>query len=379
MIVQIIIALLMKLLNTCGAFLIRQISETFGTRTLFGSFGISLATVSFLVIYLILFAIFLPYSCLKISALFYERKKAAGEEIVNLRYSGIKKTKKNTCRFRIALFSVMAVFVLLCTFILSFSQSKNFTGQTSTFKEREVIDTKSSKLDINHNSLSAIQKAAEQGANAIEVDVQISNDNIPFLGTNSLFNTQELSELSFDEISQNAQIEITAAGLTEAKVPTLEDALQCAAENNINLMLDVSSITHQQNQLDIIFEVINKLQLEKCVSIVSKNYNDITETKAKLPSITTVYKIGSAIGDFSEFSATDTFALDQWCIDSITINDIHNMDRRIIALDVNSSEKIEKAMTSKIDGLTTINVQKAVELNNSRGMPEFMYAFTDYM
>ena len=55
------------------------------------------------------------------------------------------------------------------------------------------------------------------------------------------------------------------------------------------------------------------------------------------------------------------------------------MDRRIIALDVNSSEKIERTMTSKIDGLTTINVQKAVELNKSRGMPEFMYAFADYM
>lgn len=301
----------MKLLNTCGGFLIRQISETFGTRTLVGSFGISLATVSFLVIYLILFAIFLPYSCLKISALFYERKKAADEEIVNLRYHGIKKTKKNSRRFRIALFSVMAVFVLLCTFVLSFSQSKNFSGQTSTFKEREVIDTKSSKLDRNHNSLSAIQKAAEQGANTIEVDVQISNDNIPFLGTNSLFNTQELSELSFDEISQNAQIEITSAGLTEAKIPTLEEALQCAAENNINLMLDVGSITYQQNKLNVIFELINKLQLTKSVSIASKNYNDIAEAKAKLPSITTVYKIGSAIGDFSEFSAADTFALDQ--------------------------------------------------------------------
>ena len=48
-------------------------------------------------------------------------------------------------------------------------------------------------------------------------------------------------------------------------------------------------------------------------------------------------------------------------------------------LDVNSSEKIERAMISKIDGLTTINVQKAVELNNSKGLPEFMYVFSGYL
>lgn len=301
----------MKLLNTCGGFLIRQISETFGTRTLVGSFGISLATVSFLVIYLILFAIFLPYSCLKISALFYERKIAANEKISDLRYHGIKRTKKNTHRFRIALFSVMAVFVLLSTFILSFSQSDNFSNQASTFKEHEVIATKSSKLDRSHNTLSAIQKAAEQGANTIDVDVQISNDNVPFLGTNSLLDTQDLRELSFDEISQNAHIEITSAGLAEAKIPTLEEALQCARDNNINLMLDVSSITYQQNKLDIIFEVINKSQGTKNVSIASTKYEDIARAKSKMPSIKTVYKIGSAIGDFSEFVAADTFALDQ--------------------------------------------------------------------
>lgn len=57
---------------------------------------------------------------------------------------------------------------------------------------------------------------------------------------------------------------------------------------------------------------------------------------------------------------------------------MHSLNKKVIALDVNTKDKIEKAFDTNIDGLTTYQVKIANELNSTQGMPEFMYFLNEY-
>lgn len=360
MVVQILIALLTKLLNIIGSFFVHAIGQTFGTHTLLGCFGITIAAIAFLIIYLILFALFLPYSCLKVSALFYDRKEASKEPIVNTVCKNIITTKKTKKKMIITFATIIVLAILLGTSVLFLGQNTD-----AQVKTKEVIANRKTLLDSTENTLGSIKSAAELGSSAIEVDVQISADNIAYLG-------REKSNKNFKEISQESIRAFTKNGIVTDNIPSLNEAINCAKENNINLILDVSETA----DLNTILATI--LNSEDICSISSNNYDNIHQVKKTNPKISTLFKIGSAIGDFSGFDKADAIGLDLWVVDNTTVNDIHSTNKKVFALEVNTKDKIEKALDTKIDGLSTTQVKPAIELNSTNGMPEFMYPFVEF-
>ncbi|MDO5329378.1 MAG: glycerophosphoryl diester phosphodiesterase membrane domain-containing protein [Coriobacteriia bacterium] len=369
MIVQIVIALLTKLLNICGSAFVKAIGQTFGSHTLIGCFGISVASIAFLIVYLILYALFLPYACLKVSALFYERKKAAGETIYNLNCKNINIGSIRKKQMIIGFIIIVVLSILFFTATLFYAQKMPRHAEIET---REIIADRKALMESTENSIGAIKSASKLGANAIEVDIQISNDNITFLGIKQSINPDK----NYDEITQNKTRAFTKEGIMIDSICTLKEAIACAKENNINLILDISEIDYKDNKIDIILNAIK--DNKNICRISSTKYDDIVEIKKHDQEIKTIFKIGSAIGDFSEFNDADTLGFDLWVVDNTTVKNIHGAGKKIIVLDIQAKNKIEDATKLQIDGLTTMRVQNAVELNSTNGMPKFMYAFADY-
>lgn len=308
MIVQVIIAVLTKLLNICGSFFVHTIGNTFGSQSLLGSLSISLASITFLIIYLVLYALFLPYSCLKVSALFYERKKAAKESIYSLNCPSVDITQRKKKAMLTAFIVLYVMSVVLIGFTLYSLQQTASNKNVNLNKSREVIANKKTLLESGENTTNAIKSAANLGAAEIDIDIQISGDNIPFLGKSSIINEQSIVNLNFDKISQIVTRSFTKEGIQNDHLPSLEEAIKVAKESNISLMLDISSIDYKDNKIKIILETIK--DAKAYISIASTHYQDISEVKKLEPNIKTIFKAGSAIGDFSGFKDADVIGLD---------------------------------------------------------------------
>ena len=129
------------------------------------------------------------------------------------------------------------------------------------------------------NTMLAFKKAKEEGfCDGIELDVQLTKDNIPVIihdeklerttGASGL-----VSELTYNEIRK------LNAGLNE-KIPSLEEYLEFAKENKIYTNLELkNSILDYDGLENISLELIYKLGLEKDVIISSFNHESMIKVK----------------------------------------------------------------------------------------------------
>ncbi|MGL4654838.1 MAG: glycerophosphodiester phosphodiesterase [Sarcina sp.] len=129
------------------------------------------------------------------------------------------------------------------------------------------------------NTMLAFKKAKEEGfCDGIELDVQLTKDNVPvIIHDEKLERTTGASGLVTD-LTYN-EIRKLNAGLNE-KIPTLEEYLEFAKENNIYTNLELkNSVLKYEGLENISLELIYKLGLEKDVIISSFNHESMIKVK----------------------------------------------------------------------------------------------------
>lgn len=129
------------------------------------------------------------------------------------------------------------------------------------------------------NTMLAFTKAKEEGfCNGIELDVQLTKDNVPvIIHDEKLERTTGASGLVTD-LTYN-EIRKLNAGSNE-KIPSLEEYLEFAKENNVYTNLELkNSILEYNNLENISLELIYKLGIEKDVIISSFNHESMIKVK----------------------------------------------------------------------------------------------------
>ncbi|MGL4763321.1 MAG: glycerophosphodiester phosphodiesterase [Sarcina sp.] len=129
------------------------------------------------------------------------------------------------------------------------------------------------------NTMLAFKKAKEEGfCDGIELDVQLTKDNIPvIIHDEKLIRTTGsfglVKDITYSEIRK------LNAGLNE-KIPSLEEYLEFAKENNIYTNLELkNSILEYKGLEEITLNMISKFNLEKEVILSSFNHESMIKIK----------------------------------------------------------------------------------------------------
>lgn len=137
------------------------------------------------------------------------------------------------------------------------------------------------------NTMLAFTKAAEEGfCDGIELDVQLTKDNIPvIIHDEELERTTGASGLVSDYTYK--EIRTLNAGNNE-KIPSLEEYLSFAKDSNILSNLELkNSIINYKNLEEITLTLISKLNLQKNIILSSFNHESMIKIKKLDNSIKT--------------------------------------------------------------------------------------------
>lgn len=98
-----------------------------------------------------------------------------------------------------------------------------------------AISHRGDALEHRENTLAAIRAAMDQGAEAVEVDVQLASD-----GTPVLVHDETFERLWGDQhpVASMTWPEIAALGSGDVRVPRLQEALELSASSGVPLVLD---------------------------------------------------------------------------------------------------------------------------------------------
>lgn len=138
------------------------------------------------------------------------------------------------------------------------------------------------------NTLPAFQKAVEQGADMIEIDVHTTSDSELVVIHNSAVEgltdgTGAVADMTLRQIKALDAAVGRHAGQGPVRIPTLQEALQFVKQAGIEVNVEIKSA-----QIDSVIECVRSLGLESVTMVSSPNHTALRQAKRICPEISTL-------------------------------------------------------------------------------------------
>jgi glycerophosphoryl diester phosphodiesterase len=270
------------------------------------------------------------------------------------------------------------MFYLLVLFILVLNTNgNNFYCQS----EKEFNHLTNDFILIAHrgasgyapeNTLPALSKAIELGANYLEIDVHQSKDNHivvihDFDVERTTNGSGSVKDLTIDEIKKLDAGSWFDPKFAETKIPTLQEVIDAIGANVI-LIIEVKGGSEDYPGIEEnIVSIVKQQKVESLVIFKSFSVDVLERFKFLAPDIQRLYVF---VLHFSDLNLTldkwidftdiydnpadvQYFQAHRWFINKSLVEEAHANSIKIIAWNVNTIEEIESMLQLGVDGIET--------------------------
>jgi len=212
------------------------------------------------------------------------------------------------------------------------------------------------------NSLSSIALALEQGAEMIEVDIQLTKDNVIVLHHDRTLMKlagvpYRVEDLTYNQISQYEIGRNLYPEIEGEKIPTLEDALNLI-DKRAKVLLDVKVYKDREIFAENIIEAVRNTNMLEHTYIQSFDYGILEIIRSLDSSIPVGQIMYYAIGNLSALDV-DFYAINKSMLNRDLIQSARNDGRGVWVWTLNTEEDIKNALLYDIDGIITSKLELA--------------------
>ena len=248
------------------------------------------------------------------------------------------------------------------------------------------------------NTMSAFRYALESGADAIELDVLATKDDVLVVTHDPILNKKIFLDPSGKKLTQDIAVRATnwenlqtfdygvnpeypkQVTSSKEKIPTLEDVLIWLAKDAKNLFVNIEIKSDPRephlymDYLKItakVIEMIKKYGIQKRCFVQSFDHRVILEAKKLMPDLVTGALIDK---DFPSFSNVlekfkPNFIAPHWMwINRYMVAYLHTLGFKVFAWTANEQEHWEHLVSSKIDGIITDRPKEVIDFLRSKGL-----------
>ncbi len=204
------------------------------------------------------------------------------------------------------------------------------------------------------NSLEALEAAAKEGADYVEMDILLTKDN-RFIVMHD-YNLKRLARLNkkvkdmtYDEL---VGLPIYQNGY-ESHIPSFEEFVAKAKELNVKLLVELKPHGFEgANYTDLFIAKMRELGVDQTYKVMSINLNVIEEIERKAPEMDTGYVIPLQFGGFGN-PAVDFYVVEDFSYHDLTTIAAQQQDHEVYVWTINEPEEINKYLHSSVSGIIT--------------------------
>ncbi len=258
---------------------------------------------------------------------------------------------------------IAGIALLIGNAVITHFNLKN--GIAADLKENYITAHRGNSGGTPENSLSGIQASIMDGADYIEVDLQLTKDGEIILlhdkdfrrTGNSVF---EPGDLKLEEIKKINIGKAFSPEYQDEYVPTMDEVFdRTVGSLKYNLELkpyDGSNIELARKTV----ELIEKYRQEENVTVTSLYKDCLREVKRLNPDIKTGYIMVVAGGNFYDMKDIDVFCIEESFITEERVAKVHLAGKEVYAWTVNEKESMDRMLRYQVDNMITDNVKQAV-------------------
>lgn len=246
--------------------------------------------------------------------------------------------------------------------------------------ETMVIAHRGDNKNAVENTITALRKAADAHADAVEIDIQETKDGEfvvmhdyslkRLAGKNKKVRNMTLKELENTTIRQNGY---------EEKIPSLSDYIDMAKRRNILLLIEVKPHGHESPEMEEnLVKLLKKKRVTKHFMVQSLDLDVLNKIKEIDKDIKTGYIIPLNLGELPE-TKHDFLVLEDFSLNKRIIKEAKDRDVELFAWTINDEETMKKYFKLDIDAIITNYPQRAVEIRDSKEDTKTFFNRVEYL
>ena len=321
--------------------------------------------VATVILYVLIVIVATPLIHAYICAHFYEREGDMDyEEFKKLHVNKIQEREEKILlsrsrkKQRTFLASIVAFGLILngCYVYLSTNNYMSFRIAYPT--NASVTAHRGDDAHAPENTMPAFEKAVEAGADIIELDVRQTKDGVYVVMHDENLNRtanvrHKVGEVDYDYIRKLDVGSLYDRSYDGTRIPTLEEVLIFAKENDVFLNIELKPADTDQNYVQGIVDLLHEYDFVDQCMLGSQSVAALREAKELDPDISTLYIMTMAFGDFAGMQGIDGFSIKHTYISNNMVSRIHAKGKKIYAWTVNNESDIKDLLLLDVDGIIT--------------------------
>ena len=217
------------------------------------------------------------------------------------------------------------------------------------------------------NTIAAIRKAIESGADYAEVDVQLTADGVVVLlhdrDLKRVSNdSRRLDEMPYSEVRKLDVGTWFNAAFAGERVPTLDEAIE-VCRGRIKMNIEMKFFGADRSLAGEVARVIREQHFESDCIATSLSYDALVELKRLNPRVRTGLIVSHAIGDLGKLDV-DAFSVRADFLSDSLLRSAHRNDREVHVWTVNEPGQMMRMMKRGVDNLITSDPRLGVRIRD---------------
>lgn len=259
--------------------------------------------------------------------------------------------------------TVIATSVVLLILFKDISIVYGYAKNGSQFLEDLIISTtvtahRGGAKFAPENTMDSISYAVSSGADYVEIDVQLSKDDVVFLlHDDSLKRTTGVNKkaynLNYEEIAKLDAGSIFSGKFKDSYIPTLDEVLSFC-KGKINLNIELKKGGNKGNKLvDEVIALIDKYDMRNQCVLTSTSYAFLRYAKKQAPDIRTGYIANMLFGETGSMEYADFFSVKYVIVSDAFVKEAHDAGKEVHVWTVNSKYLINRMKGFDVDSIIT--------------------------
>lgn len=330
------------------------------------------------VIKCILVCVAIPLSFSAITHMYY---RYTDIDDITFEFIDIQEGPARRRRIAYAVIMVAALVADACYLLISFNN--NPFENVAIFHETKVMAHRGASTEAPENTMAAFQKAIDDMADYIELDVQLTNNGeVIVMHDSNAYRTTgvdaNIVNMTYKEVKTLDAGSWFSDEYVGENVPSLKEVLELT-QGKIKLNIELKPADNGTALAKNTVRLIEKYNMVNDCVITSFSESVLKAVKTYNQEIKVGYILSAAYGDFYDMKNVDFFSVNAAFLSKRTIDAIHNSGKRVYAWTVNNKESIKNLTNKGVDGIITDNPVLARETIYSRDTSETIVNMIRYV
>lgn len=223
--------------------------------------------------------------------------------------------------------------------------------------EVQITAHRGSSKTAPENTMAAMERAVEDMADFVEIDVQETADGVVVLGHDSTLKrvagvNRAISSYTLEEL---AEIDVGTWFSKEYEgetIPTLVEVMEFC-KGRVKMNIEIKNLGKDSLLPDKVVELITEYQMKEQCVVTSTRLSYLSRVKELDPDIRTGYIISAAYGDYYSSDDVDFISIRSSFVNGKLVEAAHEKGKAIHAWTVNNKSEMERMKMLGVDNIIT--------------------------